>query len=189
PPPPPPLFFFNVSGTTVIYSVSLLVALPFWLVFRLFTGASGLHSSEFNTGAYTKLADGRLAFGGINGLNIFDLKEILVDTFSPNIFITKLLVGNKEVAPNDAFGILNQSIPYTQSISLDHTQNIFTLEFSSLDFRASDQNKYRYQMAGIDHDWVENGHRRSVSYSHLPSGTYTFKVQGSNSLGIWSDKT
>lgn len=157
--------------------------------FRHFTGASGLQSSEFNTGAYTKLPDGRLAFGGINGLNIFDPKEILVDTFSPNIFITKLLVGNKEVAPNDAFGILNQSIPYTQSISLDHTQNIFTLEFSSLDFRASDQNKYRYQMVGIDKDWVESGHRRSVSYSHLPSGTYTFKVQGSNSLGIWSDKT
>lgn len=157
--------------------------------FRHFSSASGLQSSEFNTGAYTNLADGRLAFGGINGLNIFDPKEILVDTFSPNIFITKLLVGNKEVAPNDAFGILNQSIQYTQSISLDHTQDIFTLEYASLDFRASDQNKYRYQMVGLDKDWVESGYRRTVSYSHLPAGKYTFKVQGSNSLGIWSDKT
>lgn len=157
--------------------------------FRHFTSASGLQSSEFNTGAYVKLADGRLAFGGVNGLNIFDPKEILIDTFSPNIFITKLLVGNKEVTPNDAFGILNQAIAYTQSISLNHTQDIFTLEFSSLDYRAPDQNKYRYQMVGIDKDWIESGHRHIVSYSHLPPGNFTFKVQGSNSLGIWSDKT
>jgi signal transduction histidine kinase/DNA-binding response OmpR family regulator/ligand-binding sensor domain-containing protein len=157
--------------------------------FRHFTSASGLQASEFNTGAFTKMPDGRLAFGGVNGLNIFDPKEILVDTFSPNIFITKLLVGNKEVSPNDDFRILKQAIQHTQSIFLDHTQDIFTLEFSSLDFRAPDQNKYRYQMDGLDKEWIESGHRHSVSYSHLPAGKYTFKVQGSNSLGIWSDKT
>ena len=43
-------------------------------------------------------------------------------------------------------------------------------------------------MAGIDKDWVESGTRRTATYLHLPSGTYTFKVQGSNSQGIWSDK-
>jgi signal transduction histidine kinase len=35
---------------------------------------------------------------------------------------------------------------------------------------------------------LEIGKRRSVTYSHLPAGTYIFKVQGSNSLGIWNDK-
>ena len=156
--------------------------------FRHFTSASGLQASEFNTGAFAKMPDGRLAFGGVNGLNIFDPKAILVDTFSPNIFITKLLVGNVEVSPNTENGILYQAIQYTPSISLGHTQDIFTLEFASLDYRASDQNKYRYQMAGIDKDWIENGNSRIVSYSHLPPGDYTFKVQGSNSLGIWSNK-
>ncbi len=34
-----------------------------------------------------------------------------------------------------------------------------------------------------------SGNRRTATYLHLPSGTYTFKVQGSNSQGIWSDKT
>lgn len=157
--------------------------------FRHFTGASGLQSSEFNTGAFVKMPDNRLAFGGVNGLNIFDPKAILIDTFSPNIFITRLLVGNKEVRPDDENDILDRAIQFTPAISLNHTQDIFTLEFAALDYRASDQNKYRYQMTGIDNDWIENGHSRIVSYSHLPPGTYTFKVQGSNSLGIWSNKT
>jgi signal transduction histidine kinase/DNA-binding response OmpR family regulator len=77
---------------------------------------------------------------------------------------------------------------FTSSLTLNHNQDVFTLEFSSLDFRAPDQIKYRYKLDGIDEDWLEIGKRRSITYSHLPAGTYTFKVQGSNSLGIWNDK-
>lgn len=156
--------------------------------FRHFTKAAGLQDDEFNTGAYTKLANGDLAFGGVNGLNIFDPKEVLMDSFSNNIFITNILIGNNVVQPNDQTNILKQSIRYTNSITLKSTQNFFTLEFAALDLRAPEQNKYRYQLEGIDKDWIENGNRRNVTYSHLPYGTYVFKVQGSNSLGIWSDK-
>jgi len=42
---------------------------------------------------------------------------------------------------------------------------------------------------GIDKDWVESGTRRTATYLHLPPGYYVFKVQGSNSQGMWSDKT
>jgi signal transduction histidine kinase/DNA-binding response OmpR family regulator/ligand-binding sensor domain-containing protein len=155
---------------------------------RHFTEAAGLQAAEFNTNAYAKLPNGDLAFGGVNGLNIFNPKEILLDSFTPNIFITKLIVGNQVVKNNDETDILTQSIEFTPSITLNHKQDVFTLEFSSLDFRAPDQIKYRYRLVGIDEDWIESGNRRNVSYSHLPAGTYTFKIQGSNSLGIWNDK-
>lgn len=155
---------------------------------RHFTEAAGLQAAEFNTNAYAKLPNGHLAFGGINGLNIFDPKEILIDTFVPNLFLTKLIVGNQVINPNDESDILSKAIEFTETITLNHQQDVFTLEFSSLDFRAPEQIKYRYQLDGIDNDWIESGNRRNVSYSHLPAGTYTFKVQGSNSLGIWNDK-
>ncbi len=155
--------------------------------FRHFTEAAGLQAAEFNTDAYIKFANGDLAFGGINGINVFNPKEILIDTFAPNIFITKLLIGNKLVKVGDEHKILQTALEYTPSITLNHEQDVFTLEFSSLDFRAPDQNRYRYQLVGIDDAWTESGSRRSVTYSHLPAGTYTFKVQGSNSLGIWND--
>lgn len=155
---------------------------------RHFTEAAGLQAAEFNTNAYAKLPNGDLAFGGVNGLNIFDPKEILLDSFTPNIFITKLIVGNQIVRNNDESNILSKAIEFTQSITLNHKQDVFTLEFSSLDFRAPDQIKYRYRLDGIDNEWIESGNRRNVSYSHLPAGTYTFNVQGSNSLGIWNNK-
>ncbi len=157
--------------------------------FRNFTKAYGLQHDEFNTGAYAKLPNGQLAFGGVNGLNIFDPKEILKAQFTPPVFITNMLINNAPVSPGDKSGVLQSNIEQTKSITLNYLQDILTLEFSALDFTAPGQNKYRYQLIGIDKDWVESGNRRSATYLHLPSGKYNFKVQGSNSQGIWSDKT
>ncbi|MBK9629521.1 MAG: hypothetical protein IPO62_00395 [Saprospiraceae bacterium] len=156
--------------------------------FRNFTKTAGLQDDEFNSGAYAKLPNGNLAFGGVNGLNIFDPKEVLQKSFTPPVFITNILVGNMAVLPNDHTGVLKQTIEQTQTIDLNHLQDILTLEFSSLDFTAPNENKYRYQLLGIDPDWVESGTRRTATYLHLPSGSYVFKVQGSNSQGIWSDQ-
>ena len=156
--------------------------------FRNFTKTAGLQDDEFNTGAFAKLPNGNLAFGGINGLNVFNPAEVLKNGFTPNVFITSILAGNEVVMPNDKTGILQQTIEQSSSITLNHLQDILTLEFSSLDFTAPNQNKYRYQLIGIDKDWVESGTRRTATYLHLPPGHYVFKVQGSNSQGIWSSK-
>jgi signal transduction histidine kinase/DNA-binding response OmpR family regulator/ligand-binding sensor domain-containing protein len=155
--------------------------------FRNFTKADGLQDNEFNTNAYKKLPNGHLAFGGVNGLNIFDPKEILAKSFTPNVFITNILVNNLPVLPNDKTGVLKNTIEQTKNISLNYLQDILTLEFSSLDFTTASQNKYRYQLVGADKEWVQAGTNRSATYLHLPSGKYIFKVQGSNSQGVWSE--
>ena len=157
-------------------------------VFRNFTKAYGLQDNEFNTGAYAKLSNGNLAFGGVNGLNIFNPKEVLSAKFTPDVFITSIMINNSPVTEGDKTGVLQNTVETTPGISLTYLQDILTLEFSSLDFTASSQNKYRYQLMDIDKDWVESGTRRTATYLHLPAGKYIFKVQGSNSQGIWSDK-
>jgi len=154
--------------------------------FRNFTKADGLQDEEFNTGAYSKLNDGRLAFGGVNGLNVFDPATVLLGDYVPRTFITNIWVNNQPIAPIPANDILQQTIETTESIKLTHQQGILTLEFAALDFTAPGQNKYRYQLIGADPDWVESGTRRQVNYLYLPAGNYTFRVQGSNSKGIWS---
>lgn len=182
----------NIWGSTNRGVFCLLAAKqtntsPQW-VFRNFTKAYGLQDDEFNTTAYMKLPNGNLAFGGVNGLNIFDPKQILSRGFTPNVFITDIMVNNTPVVPGDKTGVLKSNIEETTEITLNHLQDILTLEFASLDFTAPNQNRYRYQLVGADKDWVESGERRTATYLHLPPGSYTFNVQGSNSQGIWSDK-
>ncbi len=157
-------------------------------VFRVFSTSDGLQADEFNTNAIAKLSNGSLAFGGVNGVNIFDPQKVLSSGFMPQIFITGIQIGNEVLEPGDETGVLKETIELTSAISLSHLQDVLTLEFSSLDFTAPNQNKYRYQLADIDKDWVESGTRRSATYLHLPPGQYLFKVQGSNSQGVWSNK-
>ena len=42
-------------------------------------------------------------------------------------------------------------------------------------------------MEGYDTDWIEAEDRRFASYTNLPIGSYTFRVQGSNNDGIWNE--
>jgi len=48
--------------------------------------------------------------------------------------------------------------------------------------------KYRYRLVGYSPKWIENGVKRTVSYTNLPSGDYIFEVVASNSNGLWSNK-
>ncbi|MDF1695127.1 MAG: ATP-binding protein [Saprospiraceae bacterium] len=157
--------------------------------FRNFSKNDGLQENEFNTGAYAKIPDGRLAFGGINGYNVFDPKEVLSDVLQPPIFITNLSVNNEKIFPNEENGILKSSIATTNKITLNYNDNILALEFASLDFTAPNQNKYRYQLEGAGDSWVEKGTSRSATFLNLQPGNYTFRVQGTNSQGIWSGNT
>jgi len=73
---------------------------------------------------------------------------------------------------------LSKSIGYTSAMSLSHDQNIFSLEFSALSYFNSATNRYRYELDGLDHQWHEVGsNQRLVTYTTLPAGTYTFRVQ------------
>lgn len=156
--------------------------------FRNFNSTDGLQESEFNTNSFRKLSDNKLAFGGVNGLNVFDPRQILMEEFIPPVFITKLMVDNKEVLPLDDTKLLDKDILFTEEIELTHLQDILSIEFASLDFNNPAINKYRYRLKPIDKDWIETGTSRSATYLHLPTGNYSFELQGSNSHNIWNDK-
>ena len=155
-------------------------------IFRNFTKEDGLQDNEFNTNAYKKLANGHLAFGGVNGLNIFNPKEILAKNYTPHTYITNILINNTTVKANDKTGVLQTTIEQTKSITLNYLQDILTLEFAALDYTTPLQNKYQYKLEGADKEWIQAGTNRSATYLHLPAGKYIFKVQGSNSQGVWS---
>jgi len=46
----------------------------------------------------------------------------------------------------------------------------------------------RYRLLGYDRGWhrLEDARRRSVNYTNLPPGDYTFEVIGANNAGVWS---
>jgi signal transduction histidine kinase len=73
-------------------------------------------------------------------------------------------------------------------LTLSHEQRIFSLAFSALSYFNPGINRYRYRLEGLDEAWHEVGSdERLATYTTLPAGSYTFRVQGATSGGAWSD--
>ncbi|MBD2703548.1 response regulator [Spirosoma sp. BT702] len=161
---------------------------PRTLKFRNYTKADGLQDDEFNTGSFLKMASGELLFGGVNGLTAFRPKDVAATTSgsTPLVHIIGLKINNEAVAVGTPDGILPESIEQSHRLDLSHTQNLVTLEFALMDYTNSTKNQFRYRLDGIDQDWVEAGTNRFANYAQLPSGTYTFEVEGSTNGDVWS---
>ena len=141
----------------------------------------GLQSNEFNGGSYFKSRKGELFFGGVNGFNAF-IPELVEDNkHIPSVVLTAF-------KKFDRIQNLDMSIPEIKEIQLSYKENVFSFEFSSLDFTRPEKNQYAYMMEGFDNDWIYCGSRRYASYTNLDGGTYTFRVKGTNNDGVWNEQ-
>ncbi|HAD12159.1 MAG TPA: hybrid sensor histidine kinase/response regulator, partial [Saprospirales bacterium] len=156
-----------------------------------FTIADGLQDNEFNSGSYFKTRNGYFIFGGINGINIFHPDSLRFNKNLPQTQIVGLQVNNQKMEigqlANADFGT-NNSVSRYHEIILDYKQNLLNFEFAALEFTNPAQNQYRYQLVGVDKDWVSLGNKNSIQFANLAPGSYTFKVLGSNNDGVWSEQ-
>ena len=159
---------------------------PKTLNFTNFNKSDGIQDDEFNTNSYFKAPSGELFFGGINGFTVFRASKIGQNKTLPNIKLMSLKVNNKTIETNDNTGLLNEAIEATPKLDLKHDQNQLTLEFGLMDFSNPIKNRFRYQLEGIDDQWVEAGTNHFANYAQLPSGSYRFKVMGTIDGEIWS---
>jgi len=159
-------------------------------VFNNFYESDGLQGREFNEKAGLILSDGTMLLGGHNGLNIFDPSRIVHRNFIPPIVLTDLQLFNKIVSPGKPVNghvILEKSLSSTRQITLRHNDNVFSLEFASLDFFQRIKDKYAYKLDGFDKTWlVTDGKARKATYTNLDAGDYTFRVRAIDEDGNWN---
>lgn len=141
----------------------------------------GIQLGAFSQNAVAFDKKERLYFGGTSGFIRFDQKDIQQNRFIPPVHITGFKVFNEELR-------LDKDIAVTKSITLQPNQTYFTIDFAGLNFTQSMDNRYAYKLEGFNEDWIECGTQKSVSFSNLDGGTYTFRVKASNNDGIWNEQ-
>jgi ligand-binding sensor domain-containing protein len=130
--------------------------------------------------AYTKLADGRMLFGGKKGLLMVDPARFGPWLYEPPLVATELRID----------GVPQPLASAREQLLLQPGQRGFSLEFAALDFSDPLRNQYRYQLKGFDRDWIDTrADLRVASYSNLDPGDYVLQVRGSNRAGVWSAQT
>jgi signal transduction histidine kinase/ligand-binding sensor domain-containing protein/CheY-like chemotaxis protein/AraC-like DNA-binding protein len=149
--------------------------------------SDGLQSLQFNYNAAIRLQSGNMAFGGINGFNIFNPDSIKVADHKPDLRITGLKVDNLETDGSSEL-LKNQSIADLKTIQLSYEQAALTVHYTALEYSFPDKIEYAYYLEGWDHRWNYVGKTKSAYYTHLSEGTYTLRIKATDTRGNWMPK-
>jgi PAS domain S-box-containing protein len=156
--------------------------------FKNYYAEDGLAGNEANScnGCSFKSNSGEMFAGGVDGLTAFYPDRVVDNPYVFPVVLTDFRLFNNPVRVGEN-SLLRKSISYTDSLTLSHDQNIFSFEFSSLSYAKPQRIRYRYMLEGLEKTWNEVGSdRRFVTYTTLPPGPYTFRVQASRNSGVWN---
>ncbi len=137
--------------------------------------ADGMLTRECN-GAFPaglRSADGRIWFGTSKGAVAIDPRRI-VQGRPPQVLIEQVSVEGRATAPP------------SQDVHLAQNQHSLEIKYTVLQCDRPQQARFKVKLEGLDEDWKDAGVRRSVLYSYLPPGSYTFRVIADNGEGIWN---
>lgn len=149
------------------------------LPFHYFNNEDGLVSDNLqaaNNSTLTKLEDGTLVFGSIDGVFLINPEKAEIDTSPFEPYIDEINIDDKMSFYNEYF-------------ELNPDQKKLSISFSAINFRAPNKTRFRVQLSGIDDSWVYMDNRTTVYYDYLPHGDYTFVVSAIGPDGQWSDNT
>lgn len=146
--------------------------------FENFDVADGLPTNELNGGAELHTDDGRIYFGGVDGVAVIDAAGLTQNDTVPGIVITGVSLGGKP-------------LPVERAVSGDTIQvpsgaNDIGIEFAVADYHQPEKNSFQYRLTGASDEWRTTDQRR-ISFNRLAAGSYRFEVRGSNNDGVWSE--
>ena len=141
-------------------------------VVNIYNVNSGLVTRETNCIA----ADSQYIFVGTNeGLTRINRQMVYSDSTAPTLYLDQVLINREKTEKNTIY-------------HLTHDQNELEFFFTALSYKSFGNIQYEYQLTGADRSAITTTNR-SVRYSNLAPGSYTFNliatdIQGSKSLAL-----
>jgi signal transduction histidine kinase/ligand-binding sensor domain-containing protein/CheY-like chemotaxis protein len=146
---------------------------------KTFHREHGLQGEEFNSGAYIRLRDGRVCFGGPGGFNLFNPSRLTETARAPRLVLTRVEVMGVPARDQAPYWLLDQ-------VSLGYRDNIVSLDFGVLDFTSPRRNRLAYRMVGLTDRWIDIGTQHRITLTNLDAGDQLLEVRAANSDSVWS---
>ncbi len=127
---------------------------------------TGVQENEFNSNSYYKSENGKLYFGGINGITSFYPDEVTQSPDTIRTYISSFSVNNTILAN------------YMTSVEeghwqFSHDQDNIGIELLGKGKRSPSSYTYQYKIPELSNEWVNMGHDPRIQF-HLKPGVYTF---------------
>jgi ligand-binding sensor domain-containing protein len=141
---------------------------------KLFNQEDGFLGVETTLNAAFKAEDGALWFGTINGLSSFDDQAKSLQEALPKLKITKATVNAK------AFDFSGLSL-------FTYDSNLIAFEYKAISQSKPKSVRYQVRLLGLNTTWSEASDNKSITYTNLPEGDYTFQVKASTNGVDWTE--
>jgi ligand-binding sensor domain-containing protein/serine phosphatase RsbU (regulator of sigma subunit) len=146
----------------------------------------GFKGVECNVNACCKDKDGRIWFGTIKGLTVYDHRQDVLNEVEPCTSVSKIRLFFQDAD----FSLWSKGINSNTHLPLDlvlpYNKNHLTFDFQGISLAIPSKVRYSFKLEGIDGDWVPPSPKNEATYSSLPSGEYTFLLKASNNDGLWN---
>lgn len=139
-------------------------------------------SQSPNGRAVARSSEGKLYFGGLEGMIAFDPQVISVDEALPEVKIDEFKIGNERILTHDG-----KAPDYTSIFHLTHEDLVFSFDFSAINYTHPQDLNYAYQLSGISDEWIFTSARnRRASFAGLTPGQYQFHVKARHPGSAWA---
>ncbi|MFN0014646.1 MAG: two-component regulator propeller domain-containing protein, partial [Saprospiraceae bacterium] len=131
---------------------------------------------------------GEILIGGKGGFITFFPKNAAQagNKNGPEIQIVGFKLANEPILPGPG-SVLRQPIWETSEIHLAHDQNVFAFNLACFDYQNPEGNHIEFMLENYDKNWRNDLREGEVTYFNVPPGAYTFRVRGTNGLGVWNN--
>jgi ligand-binding sensor domain-containing protein/AraC-like DNA-binding protein len=138
----------------------------------------GMQSVECNGGNHPagwKTSDGKIWFPTTCGVSVVDPVNISINKIPPPVLIEKIIINGQDYPMH-----------IHSPVVVSPGYNNLEIHYTALSFIVPGKIRFKYKMEGYDKQWINADKKRTVFYTNLPSGKYTFRVTACNSDGIWN---
>jgi ligand-binding sensor domain-containing protein/two-component sensor histidine kinase len=145
--------------------------------------ADGMKISEASSGGHPaawRMQNGTLWFATLRGVSTVDPVHLPMNRVPPLMAIERFSVDDQPEPSADL------SAPHSKPLKISAGARRFAFNYAALSYSAPNKVRFRYQLVGFDHAWIDAGSQRSAYYTNLPPGHYTFRVMACNNDGVWS---
>lgn len=148
-----------------------------------FFADDGLQSNEFSDGASCATANGLILLGGTGGITWFKPEDIHQSQWKANVQLTALTINGEPISTatrSGGYQVTDTTVTASSHFVLGYHDNSFSIHLSTLTYENPEHIVFRYSINGEPFRALPAGHNE-LSFSHLPPGTYRFRVKAERS--------
>ncbi len=133
-----------------------------------------------------RTGDGRLWFPAAKGLVMVDPAATHFNPVIPPVIIERLLVDGQPLFEAPVYEPAKPAPATPVPREIRASKQSVEFQFTALSLTTAEKVRFRYQLTGIDRQWIEATGLRKARYPKLPAGDYQFQVTACNNDGIWN---